>query len=204
MPARDMNVNSELVFGGGIYPVQAKLGASYTHGFNSRAEEVIQPTIQIIGTEELIKALGNSEELEVLVTRAVNSGANTSYKEKRKLLAKIVQDVVLDDSKIDQSILILQLIEQLEGPHIRCLEDIHRAEERAKESGEMGEVAPSAEKPITNEVSETARKYPDILIRSLQGLDLIDARVTWDGNALVTGLTSAGSLVLQELHSVAL
>lgn len=204
MPAREMKVNGEVAVGGGIYPVQAKLGGSYTHGFNSRAEEVIQPIIKVIGTEELIKALENSEELEVLVTRAVTSGANTAHTEKRKLLAKIVQDVVLDDSKIDHSILILQLIEQLEGPHIRCLEDIHRAEEWAKESGEMGEVAPSAEKPITNEVLETARKYPDILLRSLQGLDLIDAQVTWDGNALVTGLTSAGSLVLQELRSVAL
>ncbi|WP_270260510.1 hypothetical protein [Kocuria marina] len=130
------------------------------------------------------------------------AAGTSAHEGKRKLLAKIVQRAVLDDAEIDPQMLMFELIEQLEGPHIRCLEDIHRAEREAQASGEMDEVAPRAQKPITRAVSRTVEKYSELLIRRLHSLQLIDGSVTWDGATVITGTTSSGLQVLQELHNV--
>lgn len=63
-------------------------------------------------------------------------------------------------------------------------------------------VARGAEKSISLEISATVKKYPELLIRRLHGLGLIDGSVTWDGITVITGTTSAGLLILRELHDL--
>ena len=202
MSENELNGTAELSIGGGIYPVQAKVAVSVARRFGSRSAEVLQPSIDAVGEEGLSARLDASEEVDVLVTRSVLAAGTSAHAGKRRLLAKVVQRAVLDDAEIDPSSMIVELIEQIDSPHIRCLEDIHRAEQRAQASGEMGVVARGAEKPITQEVLETARKYPETLIRRLHGLGLIDGSLTWDGITVITGTTSTGLLILQELHNV--
>ena len=202
MSENELSGSVELSVGGGIYPVQARVALSVVRRFGTRSEEVLQPSVDALGEEALNARLESSEEIDVLVMRSVTAAGMSAHAGKRRLLAKVVQRAVLDDAEIDQSLLIIELIEQIESPHIRCLEDIRRAEQRAQASGEMGVTARGAEKPITEEVSSTVHRYPDTLIRRLQRLGLIDGSVTWDGMTVITGTTSTGTLILQELHNV--
>lgn len=202
MSENELSGTAELSIGGGIYPLQAKVAVSVARRFGSRSTEVLQPSIDAVGEEGLSSRLQASEEVDVLVARSVFAAGSSAHAGKRRLLAKVVQRAVLDDAEIDPSSMIVELIEQIDSPHIRCLEDIHRAEQSAQASGEMGVVARGAEKPITQEVSATARKYPETLIRRLHGLGLVDGSVTWDGITVITGTTSTGLLILRELHNV--
>ena len=202
MSENELNGSLELSLGGGIYPAQAKVAVSVARRFGTRGAEVLQPSLDALGEAALAARLQASEEVDVLVMRSVTAAGMSAHAGKRKLLAKVVQRAVLDDAEIDQSLLITELIEQIDGPHIRCLEDIHRAEQRAQASGEMEVTARGAEKQVTEEVSATVQGYPDTLIRRLQGLGLIDGIVTWDGLTVITGTTSTGMLILQELHNV--
>ncbi|MFC7861271.1 hypothetical protein ACFQ9D_09695 [Arthrobacter koreensis] len=202
MSKNEINGTVELSIGGGVFPAQAKVAISVARRFGTRSAEVLQPSVDALGEDGLSARLQASEEIDVLVARAVLAGGATSHAGKRRLLAKVVQKAVLDDAEIDQSLLIIEMIEQIDSPHIRCLEDIRRAELRAQASGEMGVTARGAEKPITDEVSATVRKYPEMLIRRLEGLGLVDGSLTWDGITVITGTTSTGTLILQELHNV--
>lgn len=202
MSENELSGSVELSIGGGIYPAQAKVAISVARRFGARSAEVLQPSVDALGEEALYARLQASEEVDALVARSVFAAGTSAHSGKRRLLAKVVQRAILDDAEIDQSILLVDLMEQIDGPHIRCLEDIHRAEQRAQASGEMEVVARGAEKPITKEVSDTVRKYPEMLVRRLQGLGLIDGSLTWDGITVITGTTTTGMLVLQELHDL--
>lgn len=202
MSEKELSGTAELSVGGGIYPVQAKVAVSVARRFGSRSAEVLQPSVDSIGEEALSARLQSSEEVDVLVARSVLAAGTSAHAGKRRLLAKVVQRAVLDDAEIDPSSMIVELFEQIDSPHIRCLEDIHRAELRVQASGEMGVVARGAEKPITQEVLDIARKYPETLIRRLHGLGLIDGSLTWDEIVVITGTTSTGLLILRELHDL--
>lgn len=200
MSENELGASVELSVGGGIFPAKAKFGVSLTRRLERRGLEVLQPSIEAVGNEDLDARLRVSEEVDALVIKSIAAAGCSAHIGKRKLLAKIVKRAVLDDAEIDTSLLLFELIEQLEGPHIRCLEDIHRAEQRAQASGEMPEVAPGAEKPNTKTVMETVEKYPPEVLRKLLGLDLVTGRVSWDGMALIPGTTSSGVNLLQQLH----
>lgn len=202
MSENELSGTAELSIGGGIYPLQAKFAVSVARRFGSRSAEVLQPSVDAVGENALSARLQDSEELDVLVARSLFVAGSSAHAGKRRLLAKVVQRAVLDDAEIDPASMIVELLEHLESPHIRSLEDIHRAELRAQASGEMGVIARGAEKPITEEVAATVRKYPETLIRRLHGLGLIDGSVTWDGITVITGTTSTGLLILRELHNV--
>lgn len=202
MSENQLSGTAELSIGGGIYPVQAKVAVTVAHKFGSRSAEILQPSVDALGEEGFNARLQSSEEVDVLVARSMFAAGASAHAGKRRLLAKVVQRAVLDDAAIDPSSMIIELIEQIESPHIRCLEDIHRAEQRAEASGEVGTIARGAEKPITQEVSSTVEKYPEPLIRRLHGLGLIDGSLTWDGITVITGTTSTGLLILRELHNV--
>lgn len=131
MSEKELSGTAEISIGGGIYPAQAKVAVSVARRFGSRSAEVLQPSIDAIGNEALSNRFQTSEEVDVLVARSVLAAGTSAHAGKRRLLAKAVQRAVLDDAEIDSSLLIVELIEQLENPHIRCLEDVHRAEQRA-------------------------------------------------------------------------
>lgn len=202
MAENEIGGSLELSFGGGIYPAKAKAAVSVASRFGSRSAEILQPSVEILGVEAFNARLQASEDVDVLVARAMLAAGASAHAGKRRLLAKIVQRAVLDDAEIDESGLLVDLIEQIDGSHIRCLEDIHRAEQKAHASGEMEVVARGAEKPITQEVSNIVSAYPEMLIRRQQGLGLIDGSLTWDGVTVISGTTSTGMLILHELHNV--
>lgn len=200
MADNEASVGLELGVGGGIFPANAKLAVSLKRGWNSRGQEVLDSVIQAVDGEVLERRLLQAPEVEVLLGRAVNAAAASSLANKRRLLARVVQAAVLDDAAIDQSTLILDVLEQVDAVHIRCLEAIARAERESKEAGDWEFTAERAEKPSDQRVQDAADGYPSPIIKRLETLGLADASVDWSGHTRVTGMTVFGELVLNDLR----
>lgn len=200
MADNEASVGLELGVGGGIFPANAKLAVSLKRGWNSRGQEVLDRVTQGVDGEVLERRLLQAPEVEVLLARAVNAAAASSLASKRRLLARVVQAAVLDDAAIDQSTLILDVLEQVDAVHIRCLEAIARAELESKEAGDWEFTAEGAEKPSNQRVQDAADGYPSPIIKRLETLGLADASVDWSGHTRVTGMSVFGELVLNDLR----
>jgi hypothetical protein len=202
MADNEASVGLELGVGGGIFPANAKLAVSLKRGWNSRGQEALDSVTQAVNGEVLEHRLLQAPEVEVLLARAVNAAAASSLASKRRLLARVVQAAVLDDAAIDQSTLILDVLEQVDAVHVRCLEAIARAELESKEAGDWEFTAERAEKPSNQRVQDAADGYPSPIIKRLETLGLADASVDWSGHTRVTGMTVFGELVLNDLRQV--
>lgn len=190
----------ELSVGGGVVPATAKLTFGIKRRWNSRGHEVLEEVASAVDGTRLEQRLLDSPEIEVLLARAISAAAASAVEDKRRLLARVVQAAVLDDAAIDQSTLIVDVLEQVDAVHLRCLEAIARAERESKDAGEWEFTAPGAEKPSNRRVQEVADSYPAPIIKRLEVLGLADASVTWDGGTRVTGMTVFGELLLSELR----
>lgn len=204
MADNEASVGLELGVGGGIFPANAKLAVSLKRGWNSRGQDVLDSVTQAVDGEVLERRLLQAPELEVLLARAVNAAAASSLASKRRLLARVVQAAILDDAAIDQATLIVDVLEQVDAVHIRCLEAIARAELNSKEAGDWEFTAERAEKPANQRVQEAADDYPSPIIKRLATLGLADASVDWGGHTRVTGMTVFGELVLNDLRQESL
>jgi hypothetical protein len=200
MADNEASVGLELGVGGGIFPATAKLAVSLNRGWSSRGQEVLDSVAHVVDGEVLERRLLQAPEVEVLLARAVNAAAASSLASKRRLLARVVQAAVLDDAAFDQSTLILDVLEQVDAVHIRCLEAIARAELESKEAGDWEFTTERAEKPSNRRVQDAADSYPSPIIKRLETLGLADASVDWSGHTRVTGMTVFGELVLYDLR----
>lgn len=187
--------------GGGLLPLKAGLAATITRRFASRGGEAIQAAVDAVGESDFDQRLEDNEELDVLVVRAVEAAARSSHEAKRRLLSNVVKAAVLDDAKVDESVLVVGVLQQLDAPHIRCLEEVWRAEKEALASGEMRPPARGAQRELTQAVREATTHYPPFLLHELERLGLLDGSVTWDGVSHVTGTTEFGARLLNDLRS---
>jgi hypothetical protein len=195
----ESEIKGELTLGGGVVP--ASLSVAWTRRWSRRGEEALLPILASVDANELDRRLAASDELDALVSRAMIDAASSSAESKRRLLGQIVKASVLDTAKIDESLLLMNVLRDVEAPHIRCLTAISRAEESARETGEMTPVARGAEKPLTAAVREVVAEYPPPLLQALLSLGLIDGTVTWDGSNYITGMTAFGESLLDDLRS---
>lgn len=184
------------------FPVHAKLSVGYTRRWVQRGADVVQAIADAVGGVEVLEARAAvSEEVDVLLARASMAGADSALRQKRRLLAKVVSQAVLDDAKIDEAALIVDALAQIDAVHVRALEAIHRAEVEAKGSGEMGPVARGAEKPLTAPVREVTECLPGPVLRKRESEGLVSGSLTWDGLGHISGLTSFGEKILEDLRS---
>ena len=183
-----------------VLPVTAEVSVGYKRRWLGRGSEVASSLAAAVGgPDKLEQRASESEEIDSLINRAVIIGANSDLHEKRVLLAQVVARAVLDDAEIDESILLVNALADIDAVHVRSLESIRRAEAAAVESGEMEPISRGAEKPITREVQAAVEKLSEIVLRKLVSLNLIDGEVTWDGVSVITGLTSLGARILDDL-----
>lgn len=186
-----------------VLPVTAEVSVGFKRRWLGRGKEVTSAlTAAVGGFDKLEQRAAESEEIEALINRAVFIGANSDLHEKRILLAQVASRAVLDDAEIDESILLVNALADIDAVHVRSLESIRRAETAAVESGEMGAISRGAEKRITSEVQAAVEKLPEMVLRKLLSLNLIDGEITWDGVTVITGLTTFGARILEDLKSV--
>ncbi|KQY58901.1 hypothetical protein ASD11_04540 [Aeromicrobium sp. Root495] len=184
-------------------PIHLKWSAQVSRRWSDRGEAVLnQVASEVGGSDRLSDLLEANPDLDALLMRAAMAGAATAYEDKRRALARAVAQAAIDSAVIDESALTVDVISQLEAVHVRALELIASAEERARSEGDLGAVAFGAEKPLTQQVSQAVEGVPDPVLRRLQGEGLLDASINWDGRAHVSGLTSMGQAILDELREV--
>lgn len=149
---------------------------------------------------ELERRLVEDPELDAALVAAVEAAGRTGLEEKRRLLARAVTRAVLDDARVDEATLVIGVLAQIDAPHVRCLEAVRRAEEEAEAAGEVSARAEYAEREIVPRIAEAGRAHPAPILAALTSLGLLEASGTFEGTALVKGLTPFGQALLRELR----
>ena len=172
-------------------------------GFRDRRSARVQEACDRIGrglsSGELRARLAASEELEAVVASAIEAAARTALASKRMLLARVANAAVLDDALVDEAELIVGVLAQIDAPHVRCLEDVFRAEEEARAAGELAPRARGAEREVVQRLVEAGQRHPAPVVTTLRSLGVLDAGGQ-DDAMLVKGLTEFGRLLVDDLH----
>lgn len=115
--------------GGSLLTEVAGLGVL----MGGRLDRMRQAAIEMrnaVGDEDvLMNRIQEHEDLDVLVTDALEAAARTALENKRILLGRVAGRAVLDDSEIEDSQLIAAALRELDAPHIRALEGLRRTED---------------------------------------------------------------------------
>lgn len=172
----------------------------YRARWSSRAADVVAEIAQRCSPEQLQTAIAESEGLEAAFVRAMEAGSTSTLAAKRRLLGKVIAQAVLDDAQVDEASLITTVLAQVDAPHMRCLEAVNRAKQAALAAGELGPIARGAEQEINQRVVDAGKEHPAPLLAQLVSWGLLDASVSWDGEALVKGPTAFGERVLADLR----
>jgi hypothetical protein len=167
-----------------------------------RIQEVVERVTEGLPTSELHERLMASDELDAMVANAIEVGARTSLMSKRVLLGRVANAAILDDALLDEAELVVGVLSQIDAPHVRCLEDVFRAEEQARRSGEVQPRARGAERPLIQGVVDAGQRHSAPVVTALRSLGLLDAGGA-DDAMLVKGLTDFGRSLLEDLRSAA-
>ncbi|MEV4260584.1 hypothetical protein [Kribbella sp. NPDC049584] len=169
-----------------------------------RARETLNAITERVTPEHLAARLERSEELDAVFGLALSAAANSASAAKRRTLGAVVARAVLDDAMIDEAALRTTALSQIDAPHVRCLEDIHRIQKAVEDAGERPRAAAGAERENNQRILDVARRYPTPVLLALTNVGLLDATPSWDGQAdRVRGLTVFGEAVLSDLHQYA-
>ncbi|WP_132190139.1 MULTISPECIES: hypothetical protein [Kribbella] len=189
-----------------IPSASASLMTIYDGFHKRRAHRMGQALAEIterVTVEQLEARLSESESLDAVFGTALAAAASSGLEAKRRMLGAVVAQAVLDDAMIDEAILLTDVLSQIEAPHVRCLEDVHRVQKEVETSGERPPAAAGAEREINQRILDTGRKYPSPLLKTLANLSLLDAETSWDRSVdYVHGLTTFGEEFLQYLHGM--
>jgi hypothetical protein len=131
----------------------------------AKARRTVSEIEELCGTERLLRRLTENPEIEAMFVAAVDSALRTGLERKRRYLARVVANAVLDDAKVDESELIVQALRDLDGPHLRALERLRHAEDSAHtddagKSAAVQEAAKQEPAPIRAVLSGTGAVIP--------------------------------------------
>jgi ribosomal protein L18 len=107
----------------------------------SAAQSVAQEIATYTGADELGRRLADDRELEALFMQGIDAAVRTGVEAKRRLLAKVIAQAVLDDARVDPAHLYVMALQDLEAPHLRALERLRRVEQAAQDSSLGGKAA---------------------------------------------------------------
>lgn len=183
-----------------VLPLYAKLSGTLSRTWGSRGAEALEEALTRVDAAVIERRIEESENVSVLVGRALQAAADSTLRDKRRLLGQLISESTLDDAVVDENLIWVDILARIDGPHVRCMEAIRRAEQEAVEGKERGPVAEAAEKPYVPRIQEAAKSYPSPVIRVLSTLGLIQGTVMWDESTRVTGMTLLGERLLSYLR----
>lgn len=109
-------------------PFHGRVTAGMSRRWIERGGSPLNVVLSRIKEDELEARLRERPELDALLARSMNTAAAWGLEAKRRLLGRVVCQAVLDDAEIDESTLIIDVLAQIDAPHVRCLGAISRAE----------------------------------------------------------------------------
>jgi hypothetical protein len=181
----------------------------------ARVARTMGEVVEETGIEVLRQRLSDSPEVEALFVQALDAATRTGHEGKRRLLGRLISTAVLDDAKVDESLLFVLALRDLDGPHIRALEAMRRAGLKVEmesfarggpdERGYGPTGAERLENSVRAEIKNDTRGVPSVITVALRSHGLIQNRRTWDGTSeglehcFITGF---GRLFLDYLREV--
>lgn len=182
----------------------ADLASSIYQRRRSRARALLEETSAFAQTslEELLIRLLENERRVDLLERALHSACTSTDPEKRRGLARALAGSVHDDTRVDESELLLGMLEKLEVVHIRVLHELarpHSGEGQLEGFETFGGVTSGF---LAGQIPGLA-PVADVLLTQLRAAGLIDntIRQTYGGvgGKAMWGLTAAGERLLDLL-----
>ncbi|MDQ0375975.1 hypothetical protein [Cellulomonas humilata] len=102
------------------------LAARVNEGMVYKRRQLYADVLRRVQVEELVAALDRDPVLEAVWSQAVLACVRTGVTAKRRLLAKVISQAVLDDALVEQTQLVVDALEHLDAPHLRALERFRR------------------------------------------------------------------------------
>lgn len=96
----------------------------------ARTNDMLREIAEGTGVEQLASALERDPVVESMLLDGVEAASRTGLHAKRRLLARVITEAVLDDAKVDESLLYVQTLRELDAIHLRALERLVRVEDR--------------------------------------------------------------------------
>lgn len=156
------------------------------------------------GAQRLVRRVEESEEVAAVFRQAVDAASRTGYEAKRRALARIVSAAVLDDAKVDESHLLTHALQDLDAPHFRVLEAMHRAEVRVRRAHGDADY-PDRQEAEIEAVRLATEGTPEVVVAGLARVGAIADRGTWSSLSGRTceahETTDFGRLLLEYLRA---
>lgn len=183
-------------------PISGPLKVVYEDSAARRAQrgtELLRDIARNAEASEIEAALTADPVLDATFVVAVEAAANTGLESKRRLLAAVLLEAIHDAARIDEAALRVEMLRQLDAPHVRCLNTLVKAEDEAVALGEIEERAPRAEPTLSPRLIEAAETMPGPVIAVLISQGLVEATSTWDGTFIVQQVTPTGRALIEDL-----
>jgi hypothetical protein len=101
-----------------------------------KAQQTYADVIRKVDATEFAEALERSSELSTLFGRAIWISMSTALASKRRLLARVIAQAAVDDAKIDESHICVDVLEDLDAVHIRSLARLVAVQDRLPQNDE--------------------------------------------------------------------
>ncbi len=187
----------------GTSAVLATIGEGIRERYRSRAESYATTVIERVGAEPFRDAIENDPELEALFLSALNTATASGLDAKRLYLAQVVANAFTSDEPIDIARLKADALRELDGPHIRALARLKRADDE-------NQSAPGLDDAI---LQSALREEPAPVLAVLARTGVLRQGSEMRANGLasipraetlsITGVNAFGRELLAELESIA-
>jgi len=86
-----------------------------------KAADTITDIINATGEKALVQRLAEDPVAEALFVNAVDAAVRTGLEAKRRVLARAVAQAVTDEARLDEGLLITDVLAHLDAPHVKAL-----------------------------------------------------------------------------------
>lgn len=117
------------VVGGALGTVAARVLAGRRQGAATAGEAAIATAGNAHALLELVQS---DDRAAALLTDACAAAARTTLDDKRRMLGATIGRVVLEPARIDEAELVVAALQDLDAPHLTCLERMIRAEDEGE------------------------------------------------------------------------
>lgn len=115
---------------GAVVPKPVAILHTYLEAVRRRsyesAEKAVDEAVVIAGMpiETLLEQIANHADLSALFVQVIGATNRSAYEAKLLALGRVLGQAVVDDAKVDESVILTGVITDLEPPHVRVLQHL--------------------------------------------------------------------------------
>lgn len=124
----------------GSAAILATVGEGIRERYNHRRQRYAATIIEMVGPERFRDAIEDDPELEALFLSTMSTAMAAGLDNKRVYLARVVANAFANDEPIDTAWLKAEVLRDLDGPHIRALTRLRKADDENQAEPGMDDV----------------------------------------------------------------